>query len=387
MRIADMQGDAVLVGASESSPISFVDGVFVSDSAYLDSQSTGGVEARSPPLPPVEELPAEDEPEANYDDDGNYDDVFSEDDDPVDLAMRLATADRMERDGEEDDDDDEEIVFPSLSSSQINNSGNPTTAPRKSSLLQPLPSLQSLQSLQPLQPLPPTASPTQRNANTLLQLLNSPVPAIVPSSTVRTTSPPVSTGSVWASPANGSFPPADGTTRQSFESLPNITHRSLASSSAHQAPPPPSHPLWSPTSAQGAPNAPAFAPQGSTSPVPLGAGSSSLFGNFSPFNQPSRPLPVPTSYISQDPSTLANPFGRDPTPAHSDGWGVLDHHNAPLQQQPIQQQSVQQQQLQQQPPYPNYPPGGFQQPYANYPPTSYQPPPPQFYSNQRAPFG
>lgn len=52
--------------------------------------------------------------------DGDY--AMTEDD-PVDLAMRIATADRMEMDdADDDDDDDEEIVFRpslSLSSSQV----------------------------------------------------------------------------------------------------------------------------------------------------------------------------------------------------------------------------------------------------------------------------
>lgn len=42
-------------------------------------------------------------------------------DDPVDLAMRISTADRLEMDGEEEEEDDEEIVYTSLSSSQILN--------------------------------------------------------------------------------------------------------------------------------------------------------------------------------------------------------------------------------------------------------------------------
>lgn len=46
-----------------------------------------------------------------------YGDEITEDD-PVDLAMRIATASRMEMDSDDDDDDDdEEIVYRSMSNS------------------------------------------------------------------------------------------------------------------------------------------------------------------------------------------------------------------------------------------------------------------------------
>lgn len=49
---------------------------------------------------------------------GSDNDAATEDD-PVDLAMRIAATDRLTMGGEEDDEDDEEIVYTSLNASAI----------------------------------------------------------------------------------------------------------------------------------------------------------------------------------------------------------------------------------------------------------------------------
>jgi hypothetical protein len=81
--------------------------MFVFDS-HVESASVLGDEAAE------DYMEEEDEEEL-----GGYGEEGTEDD-PVDLAMRISTADRLEMDGE-DEDDDEEIVYTSLSSSQILN--------------------------------------------------------------------------------------------------------------------------------------------------------------------------------------------------------------------------------------------------------------------------
>lgn len=108
----------------QTSPISLVDGRFV---AHVSEDSFGSSDVRDAAvggrpvginlIQAVDEEAVEDDEEDEF---GGEEEATE--DDPVDLAMRVATADRMVMDGE-DEDEDEEIVYQSLSSSQLLNSG------------------------------------------------------------------------------------------------------------------------------------------------------------------------------------------------------------------------------------------------------------------------
>ncbi|KAK4702215.1 hypothetical protein P7C70_g4013, partial [Phenoliferia sp. Uapishka_3] len=280
MRIADVQTDARIVAALDTSDIVFLDGIFTS-SLSVESDSPEAAEARDVAAA-TEQLSAafgltrtddfavgEDEEE----DEGEY--AITEDD-PVDLAMRVATADRMEMDDDEDEDDEEEIVFrPSLSSSQI----------------------LSHQALPP--PLGTAARSLQRGSG---DFLLGPIHPNGISSTKA--SPPVGVRSIWA-PTNATSsalpPPANPSEIGLFESLPNTTHQPASTAFSRK---------------------PSLSNAGTALPHPTPATtvglarSPSLFGNFSPFASPSsRPLPLPSSFATSQPSDLsphANIFAGSP---------------------------------------------------------------------------
>lgn len=145
MRIADVQSDALLVSAAEvseagaggrecgadgvvlcaqTSPISVVDGKFVvqvhEDSLESSDARDPGVSGRLAGIYSIQVVDEEADEDDEEDEFGGEEEATE--DDPVDLAMRVATADRMIMDGE-DEDEDEEIVYQSLSSSQLLNQG------------------------------------------------------------------------------------------------------------------------------------------------------------------------------------------------------------------------------------------------------------------------
>lgn len=193
-------------------------------------------------------------------------------DDPVDLAMRVAESDRMMMDGD-DDEDDEEIVYQSLNSSSV--------PP------QPCVSLTCDRSAQLLPP-PASLMAPARTAGDLLQSLLAGTPTSTRSSLPPPgMSTPPAARSIWAVTNGSSALPLPGAAISSFESLPNLTTRQAFDAplaARNNATPP----ISSPMAARGSPSSYSY----------------------------SRALPPPASFANSqansDLSPHANPFSDAP---------------------------------------------------------------------------
>jgi hypothetical protein len=258
-----------------------------------------------------------DEPALMEEDDA---DEFAEEateDDPVDLAMRIGTADRMQMDDvdDEDDEDDENIVYQSLSSSQlIQRCASCLRLSARPLLTSSLRFHNAPNSLpRPSLFLPPLTATGPRTANDLLHqvLSGAPVAASPPPSFVQTSllhhqgSPPVGR-SIWAPTEGSASASPNPVSRGSFESLPNLTHQAVSAgaspSSSLWARPSPLDNTTGSNSALPTSRHPSFSSGSIVNPSPLGQqlpsspprAPLSLFGNFSPFASSSPPLPVST---------------------------------------------------------------------------------------------
>ncbi|GJN90649.1 hypothetical protein Rhopal_003661-T1 [Rhodotorula paludigena] len=264
MRVADGQKDALILAESPLTRISLVDGAFV---FIPRDQAVPGADISFEHLAPGGDAA---EARDGDEDDGEMLDQVTEDD-PVDRAMRIDAADKIDMDGlsdlEDDDDDEEQIVYPgSRSSSQ----------PQVQPILPPPGLSRTTPQFQA-----PSASPARTAADLRQQLLSggahspSSAPSLSPSSSHMGAASNAAGPSLLA-PAGGGSPslnpvhsiwtpaPAGGhagspllgsslatpaghpaqqqqqpVTPHSFESIPNLTHGSPA---AHAAGWPSAHP-------------------------------------------------------------------------------------------------------------------------------------------------
>lgn len=252
-----------------------------------------------------------------HDHDLDEGDEEATDDDPVDLAMRIVDANRMEMetDGEDDEEDDEKIVYAGLSSSQLNTT--PSVLPLFCSFFQGYlthcyfffsnsPPANSNRS--------PPSSASRTAAGLLQQLMGGGGVSTKPSASNQgglvqpVPASSTSSRSIWAPTGGfpGAFPsPSPVAAAETFESLPNTTHQALGGPS-----------LMTSTSFS---RHQSFSGSGGELPVPssLGGGPSStpsLFGSFAPFATSPRPssLQIQQQQSPSDLSPLANPFTGSP---------------------------------------------------------------------------
>ncbi|SCV72273.1 BQ2448_4967 [Microbotryum intermedium] len=229
-------------------------------------------------------------------------------DDPVDLAMRIAAADRLdmqdltdEKDDDDDDDDDEgHIVYRSRL-----NLGNASTSTRTP----PPPGISPRIGT----PASSSAASSKRNSMDLRSLWDRPP------------------GDAPLPPGHHALPPPHQGSRSSFEALPNMTHQG-ASYAPTQSPVGggATSSIWAPTSNESGNSSPSsLQRQGSsTVPSPLGAppglaqpqsaASTGLFGPASPFSPSGSGSMVPshsTYYLPSSTPYGACPF--NPIPYHA----------------------------------------------------------------------
>lgn len=219
-------------------------------------------------------------PEDDEDEEEEEEEEEATEDDPVDLAMRIATVDRMEMDGEDEEEEEEEIVYQSLN-------GIPHSA--RASVRFAISLFADAESVSTRSPslLPHPDAPVisrqssiPRHAGDLLhQVLGG-----SPNHPASSNGAVVGGSSIWSMSngiSNTTTPLASA--RASFESLPNILHFDPATPALPLPPPPTSN------------NSPFGHPQYSNGG---GNTNNSFFTNFSPFDGSSvanRALPPPTS--------------------------------------------------------------------------------------------
>ncbi|GAA5902361.1 hypothetical protein JCM5296_003121 [Sporobolomyces johnsonii] len=350
MRIADGQRDAALLADSPNSRIALVDGAFVftsRDDQPSEDESPEALEAREVALaarrlsnafdvPPPRVLETFTAARALDLDDDSEMAYQATEDDPVDRAMRIDAADKVDMEGledDEEDDDDEQIVYPGNRSTS-----QPPTAPP--GLTRPIASLFGTPSGSPI--------PARTAADLRQHLLSGGSPASLPSSTSYVSpallaplpggSPSSPAGpSIWAPSAEFGAsllqpqPQHQPVTPRSFEAIPNLTHGSSAAHAAGwthaQQMAYPALPMQQHTSAPALfGGSPAFAPPASSSPhrgpppppglvpSPSHAGLASHLSrtpaSFShPVPQPHPQHPQPHPQQTSDLSPFASPFG------------------------------------------------------------------------------
>ncbi|KDE02584.1 hypothetical protein MVLG_06867 [Microbotryum lychnidis-dioicae p1A1 Lamole] len=317
MRIAELQSDAALIVESEICPVIVELGAYVlappkssAATTIEDEVEEEDEEDEAAPIPASSPTKALSRGVDSLDlfeqaDEGSE----PTEDDPVDLAMRIAAADRLEMqditDEEDDDEDDDDghIVYRSRL-----NLGNIGTATRTPPSVGISPRMGT--------PVPNSAASSKRNSMDLRSLWarppgDSPVPA-----------------------AHHALPPPHQSSRSSFEALPNMTHQG-ASYAPTQSPVGggSTSSIWAPTLNESGHSSPSLLQrQGSfAAPSPLGAPPGlaqppsaapiGLFGPASPFPPPGG-VPVVPRHSNYHPASS--------TPYDSGSFNPLPYHAPPL---------------------------------------------------------
>ncbi|KAM0753096.1 hypothetical protein T439DRAFT_378820 [Meredithblackwellia eburnea MCA 4105] len=320
MRLRELQVDARTICEPESSFIKLDNGNFVVSVLAPTRQSQapeGGDVAVASAAQALDDF------DVDEDEDEDEEDYEMTEDDPVDLAMRVAIGDAIIDTDDDMDEEEEQIVF------------------------KPAPVIKKQGSLLSSAPTPslPTAPPARHAGDLLQQILTGPTssPSSAFSPSVSIPSSSATHRSIWAptDPLSNALPsPNHPSAPSSFEAIPNTTHHhhSLSQSNEHFARQP---------SLSSSPSKVSLLPQPGShiSPVPSGpalARSPSLFGHFSPFAQSSPPAimaypispPVHFPPAGSELSPHANPFSGVPPHSssdHSSGWPIeyINHQQPP----------------------------------------------------------
>ncbi|GAA6057733.1 hypothetical protein JCM3770_001712 [Rhodotorula araucariae] len=290
MRIADGQRDAIRLAGSPLTRVSIVDGAYVFTPRYAaqldDDVSFEAAPGTGAPAPAPASAPA-------AEDEDMLDQVT--DDDPVDRAMRVAAADKLDMGGvsdivddeDEDEDDEEQIVYPGSRSSSAQlppggrsrppsyfstPSGSPAPARAAVDLRQQLFHTGGSGTHSPA--AAPSLSPSSSHMGGGPSLLAPTVggsPSLNPVHSIWAPTPGMSGSTLLAPAAHAPAPlpllqqqqqQQKPVTPRSFESIPNLTHGSPAAQAAG----------WPSTAAAGAPHGCALPPP------PVSAAGDALYG-------------------------------------------------------------------------------------------------------------